>query len=156
MFLRPARLTDLSSLLTIEHTCFPLGIAFNPPQIRRLLRNDRAHCIVAVDQGDNTKNRIAGWAVGLIRQNHHHPSARLYTLAIDPDYQGQGLGRLLTNRLLRTFKRQKVQHVYLEVRTKNDRAIALYHAMGFTKVRELPGYYEDGADGLRMRLTLAT
>lgn len=153
MLFRRARLTDLPSLLLIEHSCFPLGIAFNPPQIRRLLRNERAHCIVAAGQGARgTDSKIAGWAVGLVRQHRTHRSGRIYTLAIDPDCQGQGLGRLLTNQLLRTFKRLKVRHVYLEVRTSNDRAIALYEKLGFVKVRDLPGYYEDGADGIRMRL----
>jgi len=40
------------------------------------------------------------------------------------------------------------------VRTSNDRAIALYEKLGFVKVQELPGYYENGEDGIRMRLRL--
>ncbi len=152
MLLRRARLSDLPSLLLIEHSCFPLGIAFSPPQIRRLLRNERAHCIVAAGQGPRgTDSRVAGWAVGLIRQHRTRRSGRIYTLAIDPDCQGRGIGRLLADHLLRTFKRLKVRHVYLEVRTSNHRAIALYEKLGFVKVRDLPGYYEDGAAGVRMR-----
>jgi len=155
MKLRAAKLADIPSLLLIEHSCFPLGIAFGGPQIRRLLRSETAFCFVAQGQGArDTQSQIAGWAVGLIRHHATGLSARIYTLAIDPDCQGQGIGKLLTDHLLKLFKRHKVRHVYLEVRTSNAKAIALYEKLGFVKVQELPGYYENGEDGIRMRLRL--
>lgn len=155
MPLRPARLSDLPSILLIEHSCFPLGVAFGPAQVRRLIRNPRALCRVATGSGaKGTTSNIAGWAVGLIRHHQRSKSARIYTLAIDPDCQGQGFGRLLVNHLLAHFRRQKVQHVYLEVRADNEPALKLYERLGFARFRELPGYYEDGNDGVSMRLRL--
>ncbi len=151
MFLRDASTADLPSILLIEHSCFPLGVAFGPAQVRRLLRNPRAYCRVAQGAGARgTSSDIAGWAVGLIRRHRHSKSARLYTLAIDPDCQGQGVGRLLVEDQLAHFRAEGASRVYLEVRSDNTRAIGLYEKLGFKIVRKLPKYYEDGRDGVRM------
>jgi ribosomal-protein-alanine N-acetyltransferase len=40
------------------------------------------------------------------------------------------------------------------VKVTNDRARAFYESYGFRKLRRVPGYYEDGADGVLMRLEL--
>jgi ribosomal protein S18 acetylase RimI-like enzyme len=42
------------------------------------------------------------------------------------------------------------------VRTDNRSAIALYERHGYTRVRRLPGFYEDGADGWRYVKVLTT
>jgi ribosomal-protein-alanine N-acetyltransferase len=44
--------------------------------------------------------------------------------------------------------------VRLEVRADNAAARALYAKLGFAESGQLPGYYEDGADGLRLTLDL--
>ncbi|MGB5098427.1 MAG: hypothetical protein WBN82_11005, partial [Porticoccaceae bacterium] len=42
----------------------------------------------------------------------------------------------------------------LEVRADNGAALELYRKLGFVEAGHLPGYYEDGAEALRMRLEL--
>jgi ribosomal-protein-alanine N-acetyltransferase len=44
--------------------------------------------------------------------------------------------------------------VNLTVRVSNQDAIRLYLRFGFRRVRRVPGYYEDGEDGWRMRKML--
>jgi len=76
--------------------------------------------------------------------------ARLYSIAVDPAHEGQGLGRAL----LRTAERDARAHgcvtLRLEVRIDNKRAIALYEKNGFTRFDEIEDYYEDGATAVRM------
>ena len=146
--IRAARVQDLRAILTIENCCFPLGVAFTARQVRRLLANPNAIARVA---DDGPREGIAGWCVGLVRRAGHHVTGRIYTLAIDPDIHGRGLGRLLVTNMLDELAAREVRRVYLEVRADNSRAIALYEKLGFTIVRHLPAYYSAGQHGVSMR-----
>ena len=52
----------------------------------------------------------------------------VHTIGVEPAYQGRGIGRRLLDDLL-AFADGSV--VYLEVRTDNAAAIALYESVGF-------------------------
>lgn len=92
--------------------------------------------------------RVAGAAVMLWRKNS--PTARLYDIVVEPQFQGRGFG----SRLLRACETEAVGRGYtaisLEVRTSNRRAVALYRNHGYDIAESLPGYYDGGASGLRM------
>lgn len=54
------------------------------------------------------------------------------TIAVHEGHQGQGVGRALMNELLRWARSNpRVDKVELQVRSSNDRAIALYRSLGF-------------------------
>ena len=73
----------------------------------------------------------------------------VHTIGVDPAYQGQGIGRRLLDELLK-FADGGV--VYLEVRTDNEVAIALYCSMGFEQIGLRRRYYRvSGADAYTMR-----
>jgi ribosomal-protein-alanine N-acetyltransferase len=75
--------------------------------------------------------------------------AEVHTLAVDPAYQGRGVGRALLRGLL---EHADGATVFLEVRTDNDAAIALYRSEGFTVIGTRRGYYRpSGADAFTMR-----
>jgi len=56
--------------------------------------------------------------------------------------------------IIRRLKRRGVGRFTLTVKVNNHRARAFYESYGFRKIRMVPGYYEDGADGVLMRLRL--
>ncbi len=70
----------------------------------------------------------------------------LLTIAIDPMYQGQGLGRLLLSAALKEALAQEADECFLEVRASNLRAQNLYASLGFEKVGIRKNYYEATAD----------
>ncbi|WP_144207602.1 ribosomal protein S18-alanine N-acetyltransferase [Mycobacterium tilburgii] len=73
----------------------------------------------------------------------------VHTIGVDPAYQGRGLGRRLLDELLK-FADGGV--VYLEVRTDNEPAIALYRSVGFEQIGVRKRYYRvSGADAYTMR-----
>ncbi|WP_275046271.1 ribosomal protein S18-alanine N-acetyltransferase [Idiomarina aquatica] len=77
----------------------------------------------------------------------------LHNIAVAPDYQGRGFGRLLLNDVLDHAARHGLI-VFLEVRVSNHAAIHLYTQSGFETVGRRPNYYanNDGReDGLVMR-----
>lgn len=79
------------------------------------------------------------------------------TIAVHEGHQGQGVGRALMNELLRWARADpRVEKVELQVRSGNDRAIALYRSLGFVeegrKTRRLKLGPEQYLDDIYMAL----
>ena len=93
--------------------------------------------------------RLVGYA-GISRLGRKPPfEYEVHTIGVDPAYQGQGIGRRLLDELL-NFADGGV--VYLEVRTDNEAAIALYRSAGFAQIGLRRRYYRvSGADAYTMR-----
>jgi [ribosomal protein S18]-alanine N-acetyltransferase len=97
--------------------------------------------------------RIAGTLVGyagISRLGRTPPfEYEVHTIGVDPACQGLGIGRRLLDELL-GFAEGGV--VYLEVRTDNEAAIALYRSVGFEQIGLRRRYYRvSGADAYTMR-----
>ncbi len=67
--------------------------------------------------------------------------AHILNLCIAPEYQHQGYGRRLLNRLLDLARWYHARSVFLEVRPSNHRAIRMYETLGFACVGRRPNYY---------------
>jgi [ribosomal protein S18]-alanine N-acetyltransferase len=75
----------------------------------------------------------------------------IHTIGVDPAFQGQGIGRRLLDAVLEFADGD----VYLEVRTDNAAAIALYHSAGFVEIGVRKRYYRvSGADAYTMRRSM--
>ena len=115
------------------------AVAFN-----RELASSHNHYVAA---------RVAGTLVGyagISRLGRKPPfEYEVHTIGVDPAYQGQGIGRRLLDELLGFADRGVV---YLEVRTDNEPAIALYLRAGFARIGLRRRYYRvSGADAYTMR-----
>ncbi|MFZ7218004.1 ribosomal protein S18-alanine N-acetyltransferase [Avibacterium avium] len=67
--------------------------------------------------------------------------ATLFNLAIDPAYQGQGLGKQLLHSLIDKLRGQGILTLWLEVRQSNEIAQKLYLQCGFNEVDIRKNYY---------------
>lgn len=80
----------------------------------------------------------------------------LHTIAVDPQSHGQGIGKLLMEKLFAEAQANSVIQIYLQVRVSNERAIQLYERFNFKKVGMRKRYYQDNfEDAFVMRATLA-
>ncbi|MDN5932220.1 MAG: ribosomal protein S18-alanine N-acetyltransferase [Pseudonocardia sp.] len=80
-----------------------------------------------------------------------HAEAEVHTIGVDPAYQGRGIGRTLLRELLAVADQESAT-VFLEVRTDNEPARALYESEGFAVVGLRKRYYRpSGADAHTMR-----
>ena len=100
---------------------------------------------VAARDGD----KLVGYA-GISRLGRKKPyEYEIHTIGVDPAYQGQGIGRRMMTELLDYASDGTV---FLEVRTDNTAAIALYESLGFVNVGLRRRYYRaSGADAYTMR-----
>ncbi len=96
-----------------------------------------------------TEDKLIGYA-GIARLGRVKPfEYEIHTIGVDPDYQGQGIGRCLVSQILELASGSVV---FLEVRTDNVPAISLYESFGFVNVGLRRRYYRaSGADAYTMR-----
>ena len=67
--------------------------------------------------------------------------SHLLTLCVHPDHQRHGYGRRILNLLMERAYRLDSAECFLEVRTKNKKAINLYKSIGFSVIGERKNYY---------------
>ena len=98
--------------------------------------------------GARADDLLVGYA-GIARLGRTPPfEYEIHTIGVDPAYQGRGIGRRMMTDLLTDAD----SVVYLEVRTDNPTAIALYTSLGFATVGLRKRYYRaSGADAFTMR-----
>ncbi|ALC05067.1 acetyltransferase [Corynebacterium deserti GIMN1.010] len=79
------------------------------------------------------------------------PEFEIHTIGVDPEYQRRGLGRVLMDQMMHAADSHDGP-VFLEVRTDNEPAIAMYEAFGFTTLAVRKNYYRpSGADAYTMQ-----
>ena len=77
--------------------------------------------------------------------------ADVMSIAVDPEFRGQGIGTILFGELVKEVKARGATAITLEVRPSNTAAIKLYESFGLKSVGRRKGYYLDnGEDALIM------
>ena len=109
--------------------------------------------VVAEQVGPDGRGGVVGYA-GLAVAG---TEADVQTVAVSPDAQGRGIGRLLLDALVAQAARQGATSVLLEVRADNPSAIRLYERTGFERIAVRRRYYRPGdIDAHVMRLRPVT
>lgn len=142
----PASLKDLDALLSIENSCFKSD-RVSRRQMRYLLRQGKTLTYVC---------KVAGKAQGYIMCfiPAHPKPARIYSLAVLPEQRGKGIASHLLKKSLLKLRELGYRSCRLEVRASDKKTRSLYQRFDFKQIESLPGYYEDGRDGIRMALAL--
>jgi ribosomal-protein-alanine N-acetyltransferase len=86
--------------------------------------------------------------VGFFIASYVAGEVTLLNIAIDPLYQGRGLGQYLLSFLKTLSSTLEQQEIWLEVRSSNQAAIAIYHKLDFVEVDIRRAYYpaDDGRE----------
>lgn len=144
--IRKTLVRDLDSIVALENRSFKFDL-FSRRQYQYLVTKANATAFVLL-----VGKTIAGSAIILWRRGS--TKAHLYTIAVDPKFQGRGLGRKLLDRCLREARSRSCDRFSLEVRADNKPAIALYKKMGYEIIGRVVKYYEDDCDALQMQKLL--
>jgi ribosomal protein S18 acetylase RimI-like enzyme len=75
---------------------------------------------------------------------------RIYSVAVRPEYRGEGLGRLLVADAFRLARERGCARIILEADQGNAVLVRWYESQGFTITRHLPSYYAPGRHAVGM------
>ncbi len=143
--LRPFEAGDLRRILAIENESF--GVDAWPAELFREYAADPHCCFIVAELG----RTAAGYSIAVPRRG----GFEIDSIAVRPSARGKGIGARLLLYAIGKARRSGAAFVSLTVRRDNAAAIALYRKFGFVRTATVPGYYEDGAAGWRMRLRLS-
>ncbi len=144
VWVRSGVLGDLTYLTGLEQRCFDSN-CLSERSWRRFL----AHGSVMIAEVDSRPV-----AVAVILKRENSSILRLYSLAVDPEYRGRGIGRSLLSRLMSKAAEEGYTAVRLEVSIRNRAAMKLYTDAGFRVKSFLEGYYDSDGDAYRMERRL--
>ena len=143
--LRPANDGDLRAIADIERVAF--SDPWSEASFAGLLSGSRSLLTVAVEGGT-----VVGYSVLLLAL----PDADLANLAVAPTARGRGIGKRLLSQVVAAARAAGVEHLYLEVRQSNAKAIAMYTAAGFRAFGLRRRYYREPVEDAQvLRLTVA-
>ena len=141
VLIRNAQLTDIDALVALETACF---------ETDRLSRRSFKHWLAADHRAllvaDVEKN-VAGYILII-----YHPGtrlARIYSIAVFPQYRGLGLAKQLMAAGEQAANEDGRLYLRLEVSVDNTPAIKLYETQGYQKFGIYRDYYQDHKDALR-------
>jgi ribosomal-protein-alanine acetyltransferase len=141
--IRPAVLGDLDAVEALENRVFS-GDRLSRRSLRRYIDASGTLMLTAFSDG-----AFAGYALIGLRKGSS--GASVYSIAVDPDMNGRGVGKALMLAAERGAAARGRTTLSLEVRADNVAAAALYERLGYAKFDAIPDYYEDGETALRLR-----
>lgn len=136
LHVRAAHVTDLPAILQLyQQPDLDNGQTLSLPQAIQWLEKVQqypSYRLLVAEVGD----RIVGTFTLLIMENLLHQgasSAIVEAVAVDPQLQGQGIGRQMMHWAMAEAQRANCYKLALSSNLKRDRAHAFYDSLGFTR-----------------------
>ena len=141
--LRDVDMADLEVLLALEQKCFDVD-RLSRRSFRYWIHSDNCNFIVAERDG-----RLVGYSLVIFFKGT--TLARLYSVAVDPEFRGLGIARRLIEEGEERAEEAGRVFLRLEVSANNSEGIRLYESMGYQRFGIYRNYYEDHNDAIRMQ-----
>jgi len=141
---------DLHAIVALQAKCQEETARWTAGDYQRLAEDPQGMVLVA-DLETMDPPKILGFAA------FHRiiDEVELRNMAVDPDHREQGVGRALLEDARRRLLEAGAKRVFLEVRTSNKPALALYYSMGFAIHSLRKDYYrEPQEDGYVLSLEI--
>jgi ribosomal-protein-alanine N-acetyltransferase len=145
--LRLALLADIPELLSIESTSFA-GDIISEDSWRGLIGSAAASVVVAEDP-----RGLVGDYVLLF--NRKSSAARLYTIAVAPEWRGRGVARLMSQDAIVRSIGRGATYLRLETPAENRQAQRLFDNLGFRPFKRVPNLNRETVAAVRYELKLA-
>jgi ribosomal-protein-alanine N-acetyltransferase len=96
-----------------------------------------------------------GYVVGFITAvSISHLEVKVLSIAVDKACQNRGFASMLLKSLFELLRTKAILRLLLEVRLSNVHAQRLYLSLGFSRVKKIYAYYQDGEDAYLMEKLL--
>lgn len=133
---------NFSELFEIEQKCF--GSSWTAEMLRKELDNP-----LSVLETHTENGKLAAFALGRVAADE----GELFRIGTLTEFRGRGIAKKLLGELLEKMREKGAAVCFLEVRSRNAAAIALYEKTGFERVSVRKNYYPDD-DAVVMRKDL--
>ncbi len=141
----PMQPGDVHAVMEIENRAYEFP--WSEGNMRDCIKSNYYCCVYRLDTS------CIGYGVMSVAAGE----AQILNICIDPEMQGQGLGRRLLQHLIAEAGRRSADTLFLEVRESNRVAAALYGSMGFNELGRRRDYYPSNSgreDALMLALSL--
>jgi len=152
--LRQFGVEDVESVIEINRICLPENYASF--FFIDTYRSCPSAFVVAESEG-----RILGYIMCRIEHGFSDikrlkfvRKGHIISVAVLPDCRRAGIASQLVLQALQALREIGADECFLEVRTTNDQALALYDKLGFSLAKRVPHYYADGAEAMVMVISL--
>ena len=135
MDIRRSRPADAPEIARLESEIF--SDPWSEGDVTSYICRETAMCFTATDESG-----VVGYIIG----TKIPPEGEIYRIAVRSDKRQRGIGYRLLSYALKTELGEGVETVFLEVRSKNIPAIALYKAYGFSECGKRKNYYQNPSD----------
>lgn len=143
--IRKMNLEDADRVYQIENESF-----FEPWSKKRLLKEFEENFFLKHFVYEKDGKVIGFYIISCISD-----LVEIFTIAIDKDYRGQGIGSELLEHLIQVAKDNGAKEIWLEASTRNEAAVNLYQKYGFNIQSTRKNYYQKtGEDAYNMIRTL--
>jgi len=133
--LRKMTVDDLDTVLEIEHRAYPFpwtqGIFSDCIRV--------GYACWLLERETPAQKQTLGYMVLSIAADEMH----ILNICVDPNLQGQGIGRGLLEDAEKYGERNQASMCFLEVRPSNKTALRLYISRGFNEVGIRKNYYKN-------------
>ncbi|WP_452221207.1 GNAT family N-acetyltransferase [Lacinutrix salivirga] len=141
-----AKLTDLETIIVIEKQLFKTD-SYPAFVVRQLFDISGNYFLVA-----KHKNEIIGYIIGGL--NTYEKRGWILSLGVHEKARGKGLGKKLTEQLIKVLKPYNINEVALTVYPDNKPAITIYRNLGFKGDSILDNYFFDNGQRIVMSKTI--
>lgn len=135
MDIRRSRPADAPEIAELESEIF--SDPWSEGDVTSYICRETAMCFTATDESG-----VVGYIIG----TKIPPEGEIYRIAVRSDKRQRGIGYRLLSYALKTELGEGVETVFLEVRSRNIPAIALYKAYGFSECGKRKNYYQNPCD----------
>lgn len=134
----------IDELYNVEQSCF------ENPWAEKMLECE-INSPLSVLETEERDGKIVGYALGRVVADE----AELLKICVLSEWRKQGIAEKMLVRLLGKMRENGAAACFLEVRSKNAPALALYEKLGFQKIALRRDYYPDD-DAVVMKHTETT
>jgi ribosomal-protein-alanine N-acetyltransferase len=168
--IRPMEPGDIPTVVAIDRLSFPTPWSASSYAYELRHRNSAFFYVLLKPGSNDDSPPEQGWrrwlhsATGLRQQTSHvigylgirlrDSGTHISTIAIHPDWRGNGLGELLLLTAIEQSAKMERGVVTLEVRPSNKVAQRLYQKYGFRFTGTYEGYYRDGENAWLMAVEI--
>ena len=135
MEIRRATADDVTAIAEAEELIF--SDPWSRKDILAAVCQSGSMCYAAISDG-----RLAAYVIGRVIA----PEGEIYRIATLPEKRGRGIGYRILDFAVKTERGRGLESLFLEVRSQNLPALALYRSYGFKKIGVRKNYYKNPVD----------